>query len=152
MARAAPEETPAKHNTKRSWDRPHEQPVAEIRDYTDLLAWQTARATVRRVYETTRGFPAGERFGLTQQLRRSAVSVPSNIAEGYGRGSLRDYIRFLQMARGSLYEMQTQLILAEDLGFIASDTAQSLTEQTNECARLLQGLINALKKSQSGQP
>jgi len=115
-----------------------------IGDYKDLVAWQKVRSLVRSIYEATRSFPAEERFGLTQQLRRAAVSVPSNIAEGYGRGSLRDYIRFLQMARGSLYEIETQLYLAQDMGYLEPGVAVSITDRCAECVRILQGLISAL--------
>ncbi|MFO8014138.1 MAG: four helix bundle protein [Phycisphaerae bacterium] len=131
------------------WDSREPEPLAEIRNYTDLLVWQGARALVRRVYELSERFPKAERFGLTQQLRRAAVSVPSNIAEGYGRGSLRDYIRFLQMARGSLYEMQTQLVLAEDLAFVAGEEVQALRDEASNGARLLHGLLRSLRKSES---
>jgi four helix bundle protein len=148
VAQRAQRRTADRDRTERNGHRQHGEAAEEIRDYTDLLAWQRARRLVRRIYAATSGFPAAERFGLTQQVRRAAVSVASNIAEGYGRGSLQDYIRFLQMARGSLYEVQTQVILAEDLGFIAHDAARALGEEANECARLLQGLLKSLKKSQ----
>ena len=110
-----------------------------IRDYKDLRAWQLARRLVKQVYEVTRAFPREERFGLAQQIRRAAVSAPSNIAEGYGRGSLKDYIRFLQTARGSLYEIETQLLLAQDLGFVAEGQFRELVGAIGECVRVLQG-------------
>jgi len=79
----------------------------EINSYRDLVAWRKARLLVKAVYQTTGGFPKVETYGLTQQVRRAAVSVPSNMAEGYGRGSRKEYVRFLQIARGSLYEVET---------------------------------------------
>ena len=119
-----------------------------IGSYRDLVAWQRARVLVKTVYEASGRFPARELYGLTQQVRRAAFSIPSNIAEGYGRGSLRDYIRFLQTARGSLYEVETQLLLAQDLGYLAPAHTASLTAEMNECARTLQGLIASLKRKQ----
>ncbi len=100
---------------------------------------------VKRIYGATRLFPKDELYGLTQQIRRAAVSVPSNIAEGYGRGSLGDYIRFLQVARGSLFELETQVILANDLEYLTEEQTDSLDEDIQECARILQGLIASLK-------
>ena len=120
----------------------------EIRSYRDLAAWQKARALVKRVYGATALFPSDESFGLVRQIRRAAVSVPSNIAEGYGRGSLGDYIRFLQVARGSLFELETQIILANDLEYLTEEQTNSLTEDIQQCARILQGLIASLKGKQ----
>ena len=83
-----------------------------IKSYRDLFVWQKAMELVTAVYAIPKVFPKEEQYGLTAQIRRSAVSVPSNIAEGYGRNSTLDYTRFLQIARGSLYELQTQLEIA----------------------------------------
>ncbi len=118
----------------------------EIRTYQDLRAWQTGRAMVKAIYEATVAFPREERFGLTAQVRRAAVSIPSNVAEGYGRGTRKDYVHFLQTARGSLYEMETQVILADDLGFfMTADTPRMLLVQSGECSRILNGLIRSLE-------
>ena len=117
----------------------------EIKSYQDLMAWQTARSLVKRIYQATATFPAQEIHGLTNQVRRAAVSVPSNIAEGYGRGTRKDYVRFLQNARGSLYEVETQVILADDLGFLVPSVSQPLLLQTGECSRILNGLIRSLE-------
>jgi len=122
---------------------------SKIQNFTDLVAWQKARALVRRVYEATERFPREEAYGLTQQLRRASVSVPSNIAEGYGRGSRKEYMRYIQMARGSLYEIQTQLWLAQDIGYLTPGQTQSLVDEATECIRLVQGLLRALRKSQT---
>ncbi len=84
---------------------------AEIRSFRDLVVWQKAMVLVEHVYGFSKLFPSDERYGLTAQIRRAAVSVPSNIAEGYGRHSTSDYIRFLQISLGSLNELQTQLEL-----------------------------------------
>ncbi len=121
--------------------------MGDIRSYRDLVAWQRARELVKLVYRLTERFPRAELYGLTQQLRRAAVSVPSNIAEGYGRGSAGDYLRFLQTARGSIYEVQTQLILAEDLGYASPQDVAPVGELLDECSRVLQGLIASLKQT-----
>jgi four helix bundle protein len=116
----------------------------EIRDYKDLIAWQKSRAFCKVVYDATRSFPKDELYGLTQQIRRCSVSVPSNIAEGYGRGSQGDYIRFLLMARGSQYELETQILIAQDLGYLPGEVDVRLLADLKECMRILQGLINSL--------
>ena len=118
----------------------------EIRSYRDLVAWQKARHLVKAVYEATRRFPTEELYGLTQQVRRAAVSVPSNIAEGYGRGSRKDYVRFLQTARGSLYEVDTQMLLAKDLGYLGRAEVEAMQGLIEECSKVLHGLISALTR------
>ena len=100
----------------------------------------------KAVYRVTATMPGTERFGLTSQMRRAAVSVPSNIAEGHGRESRGDYIRFLKTARGSLMELQTQLILSMDLGFLTSDP--ELDNLLSETDRVLQGLIRGVERLQ----
>jgi len=118
-----------------------------IRSFQDLEAWQHSRRLVRAIYEATRRFPKEELYGLTNQIRRAAISVPSNIAEGYGRGSLTDYIRYLQTARGSLNELQTQLLLSQDLGYLQASAAERLLAEAQVCSRILQGLIASLKRT-----
>jgi four helix bundle protein len=119
----------------------------QVKTFRDLIAWQKAMELARQVYRETANMPDSERFGLTIQMRRAAVSVPSNIAEGHGRESRTDYIRFLKMARGSLMELQTQLILAEELGFIR--ISATLRELEAETDRVLQALIRGLEKLQA---
>lgn len=121
--------------------------TSDIRSYRDLKAWQAARVLVKSVYEATASFPPQEVYGLTGQLRRASVSVPSNIAEGYGRGSRKDYIHFLQNARGSMYEVETQIILAQDLNFLEPQPGEVLLRQAEECSRILNGLIRGLENS-----
>jgi four helix bundle protein len=115
-----------------------------VRRYEDLRVWTLGVALAEAVYTATRAFPGEERFGLTAQLRRAAVSIPSNIAEGWGRGSRPDYKRFLFQARGSLYEVETQLLLAFRLGFLSAPDATGLREQTQSLSRQLLSLIRAL--------
>jgi four helix bundle protein len=113
-----------------------------IRNHRDLIAWQRAMELAERVYAVATELPESERFSLSQQLRRAAVSVPSNIAEGHGRHSRKDYVKFLRIARGSLAELSTQLELATRLKLVRSDpqTAQ-LIEETD---RILNALIRSL--------
>ena len=118
----------------------------EIQSYRDLIVWQKAMALVKLVYETTSLFPKQEQFGLTSQLRRSSVSVPSNIAEGSGRGTTLDYVRFLQIARGSLFEAPTQLELAIQLQFTTSETVKELSFLSNEIERMLNSMITKLSR------
>lgn len=123
-----------------------EKKVVPIKTYRDLIAWQKAMALAKQVYHLASGMPEGERFGLTSQMRRAAVSVPSNIAEGYGRGSRTEYARFLRIARGSLMELQTQVLLAEQLTLIkVSDQCRVLLMETD---RVLQGLIRSIQRPQ----
>ena len=116
-----------------------------VRSYQDLAAWQNARELNYEIYQVTKEFPQDERFGLISQIRRAAVSIPSNIAEGYGRGARADYIRFLRIARGSLFEVETQLVLSSDLGFVDDDLRNELNEKITAVARPLSGLIRSLE-------
>ncbi|HWL93153.1 MAG TPA: four helix bundle protein [Phycisphaerae bacterium] len=115
----------------------------QIKTFRNLVAWQKAKELAKEVYLSTMNMPDHERFGLTSQMRRAAVSIPSNIAEGHGRGSLADYLRFLRTARGSLMELQTQLILTEELGYLK--ITPKLTSLQAETDRVLQGLIRSLE-------
>jgi four helix bundle protein len=109
--------------------------------YKDLIAWQKSMALVRSVYLCTQRFPKEEIYGLAAQLRRAAVSVPSNIAEGQGRLSKREFRQFLGISRGSLLEVETQILIAADLGYISSEDAEGLEHQSQEVLRILNGLI-----------
>ncbi len=119
--------------------------MARPRDYRDLIVWQKAMALARRSYAITPDLPRRESYGLAAQIRRAAVSISSNIAEGHGRLTDSQFRHFLGNARGSLYELQTQMELASDLGFIGTDTAHEVLNQGSEVARLLNGLIASLK-------
>src|ERR1700704_6903090 len=111
-------------------------------DYKELAAWQRSMDLVRGVYRCTRSFPREELFGLSSQMRRAAVSVPSNIAEGKGRYSHKELIQFLYKARGSLMELETQTIITRDLDYLTEKTSQTLATITLEVMRILNGLIN----------
>jgi four helix bundle protein len=127
-----------------------EEPAGEYRtvqDYTDLRVWQLGVDLAVAVYEATRTFPADERFGLTSQLRRAGVSVPSNIAEGNARNSTADYLRFLRLSRGSLAEIKTQLIIAMRLGYLSDETAALLLKKTEDLLRQVTALCSAVERS-----
>ena len=115
-----------------------------IRDYRDLRVWVAAMDLAQAVYVTTAGFPRGERFGLTAQVRRAAVSVASNIAEGQARDSSPDFLRFLAIAAGSLAEVRTQLLLAARLQY----TSEIHEPQIDELARQLSALRAAIKRKE----
>ncbi|MBO0361006.1 four helix bundle protein [Hymenobacter sp. BT186] len=117
----------------------------EGRSYTDLLIWQRSRQLANAVYQSTQDFPQKEVFGLTSQIRRSAVSIPSNIAEGCGRQHAKDAISFFYIARGSLYELETQLYLSFDQRFLSEETLNTLLQQITDCKKLLHGFINHYK-------
>ena len=116
-----------------------------VNDLKDLVAWQVAMDFAEGVYRATRRFPSDEKFGLRLQLRRSAVSVASNIAEGHGRINRREYARFVLIARGSLKESETQLLLATRLQFLNEEASAELLEMANHLNRLLTGLKNKLR-------
>jgi four helix bundle protein len=117
------------------------------RKHRDLLAWQRAIDLVKVVYQLTSVFPDSERFGLAAQMRRAAVSVPSNIAEGAARNTTKEYLHFLGIARGSLSELDTQTVIAGELGYVLDITA--IEQAVSDLFGLLNGLINALKRSPS---
>jgi four helix bundle protein len=115
------------------------------RSYQDLIAWKKAMSLVIEIYKGTKGFPKEEMFGLTSQVRRAAVSVPSNIAEGQGRLSQGEFHRFLGQARGSLMEVETQVLIARELGYLTETQANNLLESCAEEGRILNGLIASVE-------
>ena len=108
--------------------------------YRDLVVWQKGIDLVLACYEICRGFPDDEKFGLTSQLRRAAVSVPANIAEGNGRGSAKAFVNFLWIANGSLTEVETHIHIANQLNYITDDIYTSVLQRTQEIGRMLTGL------------
>jgi len=121
--------------------------MARIDSYQQLEVWQKAVTLVTEVYQVTRTFPREEIYGLTSQLRRAAVSIPANIAEGWGRNTTRDYIQFLRVARGSLLELETHLVIAGNLEFIDPSAQERLGQRTQEINRMLNGLIKSVQAS-----
>jgi four helix bundle protein len=113
--------------------------------FRDLLVWQRSMELTLEVYRCTQGFPREEVYGLTSQMRRSAVSIPSNIAEGQGRGSDREFSRFLDIARGSLCELQTQLEIARSLDFGASDLLNRCDGLSHEVGKMIFAFMRTLR-------
>jgi len=116
-----------------------------IKSYRDLIVWQKSIYLVRNVYILTQKFPKEELYGLTNQMRRCAVSIPSNIAEGYGRNSTGDYKRFLQIAVGSLYELQTQIEISFQLKYLDENNLNSIISLCTEIDKILYSLIQKIK-------
>jgi four helix bundle protein len=114
-------------------------------EYTKLDVWIEARKLTSLVYDSTKNYPKEEIFGLTNQIRRSAVSVPSNVAEGCGRSTSKDTIHFLFIARGSLYELETQFYLSVDLNYLTEEKSTIIFNQIIHCKKLLNGFINYYK-------
>lgn len=112
--------------------------------FRDLLIWQKSMEYVTQIYNETKNFPDEEKFGLISQLRRSAVSIPSNISEGYGRNSKNDFNRFLNISMGSLFEVQTQIEIAKNLGFINEQKFDKMFEQSREIERMMSSFIRSL--------
>ena len=113
-------------------------------DTSKLIVWQRSHELVLKIYEVTNDFPREEQFGLTSQIRRAALSIPSNIVEGKARGSKKDYRRFLLMSRGSLEEVKYQLLLARDLKYMDEDNYKEALILAKETGKLLAGLIKTL--------
>lgn len=116
-----------------------------IRSHRDLIVWQKAMDLVTEVYRLTEHFPKSELYGLTSQIRRSAASIPANIAEGQGRRLAGEFLQFLGHARGSLLELDTHLEIAVRLGLLSSDLHSTLMQQLIEVRKLLNGLIRSIK-------
>lgn len=119
---------------------------SEIHSYRDLHVWQRAVELVEEVYRVSAGFPAEERYGLTSQIRKAAVSVPSNIAEGYGRRRTGHYVHHLDIANGSLKEVETQLIIAGRLAFIEKEQAKEAWSLLQQTGKMLTGLTRSLTR------
>ena len=117
----------------------------EMRGYRSLIIWQKARELVREIYFITNDLPKEEAFGLISQIRRAVISIPSNIAEGYGRQYRSEYVRFLNIARGSCYEVETQLILCIDLGFLNADRAHHAMGLLDEIGKIANAMIRRLQ-------
>ncbi|MFW5628459.1 MAG: four helix bundle protein [Candidatus Cloacimonadaceae bacterium] len=116
----------------------------KIRTHKDLLIWQRSIALVTRIYRITDAFPSSEKFGLTNQMRRAAVSIPSNIAEGSGRRHPKELIQFLYIAIGSCSELETQTIIAKNLGFIDEEICSEIVGELHELILMTSSLISKL--------
>ena len=120
--------------------------MSEINSYRDLVAWQQAIELAVAVYDHTKQWPKEELYGLTSQVRRAAVSVAANIAEGYGRDNLGSYVQFLRIAQGSLKEVETHVLIAERVGILNAINAQSVLQQTETVGKILRALIRKLSE------
>jgi len=118
----------------------------KVRNYQDLIVWQKAMDLVEEVYKTSKNFPREKIYGLTSQLRRAAVSIPSNVAEGQGRTTTPDFLRHLSIAYGSLREVETQILIATRIGFLAQERCYDIMNSANEVGRLLNGLMASLAR------
>ncbi len=116
-----------------------------LKNYKELNVWQKSYELCLKIYQITAKFPNEERYGLTSQIRRSVVSIPSNIAEGYGRKTTLDYIRMLYISYGSVCELETQILLAGDLGFIDKGELDTAKKDIAEIERMLKALIKSLE-------
>jgi len=127
-----------------------------VKSFHDLVAWQKSMELVTEIYKVSQKFPKEEMFGLTSQIRRAAVSIPSNIAEGRGKSSKGEFQQFLYHARGSLAEVETQLILATNLGYLEKQEISHIMDLISRVGRLLHGLLSAIKnpkpKTQNPEP
>lgn len=122
------------------------QSSERVSTFRDLHVWQKARVPVKQIYELTRSFPKEETYGLTGQLRRAAISLVSNLAEGSSKRSTREFIRFINISYGSLAEIEAQIILAEDLDYAASQKTAPILDASAEIGRMLNALQNGLEK------
>lgn len=116
-----------------------------MKTYRDLLIWQKSMDIVLKLYQLTNDFPTEEKYGLTSQIRRSVISIPSNIAEGYGRNSNGDFLRFLNIAMASLFELQTQLEISFRLNYLEAKQNKVIYEKTREIERMMSSFMESLK-------
>jgi four helix bundle protein len=116
-----------------------------LKNYKELKVWQRAYKLCFEIYQITKSFPIEEKYGLTSQIRRAAVSVPSNIAEGYGRKTTGEYIQALYIAYGSLCELETQILLAGDLNYVSAEKREIFHKEIGDIERMLKGLIKSLE-------
>ena len=115
-----------------------------VKTHRDLQIWQKSMDLVTKVYKEVENFPDYEKFGLTSQIRRSSVSIPANIAEGFGRRSKKEFRRFLNISMGSLFEIQTELEVSYNLNYLEKDTFEKLYEDTREIERMMSSFISTL--------
>jgi four helix bundle protein len=130
---------------KGSSDPPESYRIKMLKNYKDLKVWKKSYKLCLEIYRMTAKFPTEEKYGLTSQIRRSVVSIPSNIAEGYGRKTTLDYVRMLYISYGSVCELETQILLAGDLNLIEKGDLDTLKENIAEIERMLKALIKSLE-------
>jgi four helix bundle protein len=116
-----------------------------LKNYKELNVWQKSYKLCLHIYKVTKRFPKDEMYGLTSQIRRSAVSIPSNIAEGYGRKTTLEYVRFLYIAYGSVCELETQTMISGDLGYVRKESLQEIRQEIGDVERMLKAMIKSLE-------
>ena len=121
----------------------------KIESFKDLIVWQKGIEIVSDVYKATKKFPKDELYCLTSQIRRSAISIPANIAEGWGRGTTKNYIQFLEISRGSLFELNTLIIISYNQEYIDKATCDEIENRLNEIGRMINALITKLESKNS---
>jgi len=117
-----------------------------FKSYRDLEVWRKAMELAKRIYQITSKFPGDERFGLTNQLRRAAVSIPSNLAEGHSRSGPGDFSRFISISMGSVAEVETQVILSSELGYLAVETSSEVLSDLDVLGKMLRGLSKSITR------
>ena len=117
----------------------------KVESFKDLFVWQKGIELVNNVYKATKKFPKDELYCLTSQIRRSAISIPANIAEGWGRGTTKNYLQFLDIARGSLFELDTLIIIANNQEYLKTENCSEIENKINEIGRMLNALITKLE-------
>lgn len=118
--------------------------MGKIESYKDLLIWQRSLNLTVDIYELIKGFPEEEKYALSQQIKRCVVSIPSNIAEGWGRKSEKSFSYFLSVSKGSLYEMNTQLIIASKLGYISKEVVENIEKEIDELGKMINSLMSKI--------
>lgn len=119
--------------------------TSKIKSYRELLIWQKSILVVTNIYKLTRDFPKEELFGITSQMRRCAISIPSNIVEGFGRNSQGDFKRFLNISLGSIYELQTQIEISQNLEYLNTENYKYLMESCVELEKMMNSLVSKIK-------
>jgi len=117
----------------------------KVESFKDLIIWQKGIELVNDFYKVTKHFPKEELYGLTSQIRRAAISIPANIAEGWGRGTTKNYVQFLEISRGSLYELETLIIISNNLTYLNKDDSSEIENKIFEIGRMLNALITKLE-------
>ena len=115
-----------------------------VKSYKDLVVWKRSMILVKDLYRITSGFPSYELYSLTSQIRRSAISIPVNIAEGWGRESPKNYLQFLRNSRGSLFELETLILISDDMKYIESEMSNNLHSEIDEIGKMLNSLIKRI--------
>lgn len=126
--------------------------LEKIKSYRDLIAWQKSMKLVTDIFLVTEEFPNSQLYTLTNQLQRAAISIPSNIAEGFSRKTSRNFLHFLSISMGSLYEVQTQIEIAQNIGYMNDEQKDEIMEQTIEIEKILHGLMRSIRNNKGAKP